>query len=101
MITCCPKARRAPKDDVRGPSSRGSRRTYVAILLSSRCVVENGCPRTETSLRVRLKAKKTQNVDSKSVRPLDQAHISPNLKNFILQHQVHATTHCLNTCRKR
>lgn len=69
MITCCPKARTASKDDVRGPSSRGSRRTWVAILSSSPRIVENWCSRTETSLRFSSQsAEKTQNMYSTSIR---------------------------------
>lgn len=69
MITCCPKARTASKDDVRGPSSRGSRCTWVAILSSSPRIVENWCSRTETSLRFSSQsAEKTQNMYSTSIR---------------------------------
>lgn len=69
MITCCPKARTASKDDVRRPSSRGSRRTWVAILSSSPRIVENWCSRTETSLRFSSQgAEKTQNMYSTSIR---------------------------------
>lgn len=100
MITCCPKAWTVLKDYARGTLVEDRGEPSSRILPSPPCALgNNGYPSAENAAKIVIRPeaqRKIPNVHSADVHS-GRAHVSLNLKNFILLNSMHTTRRMLHT----